>query len=83
MATDLLLTSGMVNSLGTFRLQNSPKKVLVLKEVKIPGIWKKLYHTLIMQLMNMRAIFGMFTQFLHVHMTIYKNITPNIAKGQK
>ena len=29
------------------------------------------------------AIFGMFTQFLHAHMTIYRNFTPNITKGQK
>ena len=41
-------------------------------------IW---YHTLIMALMS--AIFGMFTQFLHAHMKIYKNLTPNIIKGQK
>ena len=31
----------------------------------------------------MSAIFGMFTQFLHVHMIIYKKLTPNITKGQK
>ena len=31
----------------------------------------------------MSAIFGMFTHFLHAHMTIYRNSTPNITKGQK
>ena len=31
----------------------------------------------------MSAIFGMFTQFLHVHITIYRNLTPNTTKGQK
>ena len=31
----------------------------------------------------MSAIFGMFTQFINVHMTIYRNLTPNISKGQK
>ena len=30
-----------------------------------------------------RAIFGMFTQFIYEHMTIYRNMTPNITKGQK
>ena len=31
----------------------------------------------------MRAIFGMFTQFVYAHMTIYRNWTPNITKVQK
>ena len=31
----------------------------------------------------MSAIFGMFTQFLHVHITIYRNMTPNTTNGQK
>ena len=31
----------------------------------------------------MSAIFGMFTQFIYAHMTIYRNLTPNITKGQK
>ena len=31
----------------------------------------------------MSAIFTMFTQFLHAHITIYRNMTPNITKGQK
>ena len=31
----------------------------------------------------MSAIFGMVTHFLHGHMTIYRNMTPNITKGQK
>ena len=31
----------------------------------------------------MRAIFGMFTQFIYAHKTIYRNLTPNITKGQK
>ena len=29
------------------------------------------------------AIFGMFTQFINAHMTIYRNLTPNITKDQK
>ena len=32
---------------------------------------------------RMSAIFGMFTHFLHAHMKIYKNLIPNINKGQK
>ena len=31
----------------------------------------------------MSTIFGMFTQFIYVHMTIYRNLTLNITKGQK
>ena len=32
----------------------------------------------------MSAIFGLFTQFtINAHMTIYRNLTPNITKGQK
>ena len=31
----------------------------------------------------MSAMFGMFTQFLHAHMIIYRNLSPNITKGQK
>ena len=31
----------------------------------------------------MSAIFDMFTQFINEHMTIYRNLTPNITKGQK
>ena len=31
----------------------------------------------------MSALFGMFTQFLHVQITIYRNLTPNTTKGQK
>ena len=31
----------------------------------------------------MSAIFGMFTHFINVHTTIYKNFTPNITKRQK
>ena len=31
----------------------------------------------------MSTIFGMFTQFIYAHMTIYRNLTPNITKGQK
>ena len=30
----------------------------------------------------MSAIFGLFTEFLHAHMTIYWNLTQNITKGQ-
>ena len=31
----------------------------------------------------MIAIFGMFTQNLHVHMKIYRNLTKNLTKGKK
>ena len=31
----------------------------------------------------MSAFFGMFTQFINAHMTIYRNLTSNITKGQK
>ena len=31
----------------------------------------------------MITIFGMFIQFIYEHMTIYRNMTPNITKGQK
>ena len=31
----------------------------------------------------MSTIFGMFIQFIYEHMTIYRNLTPNITKGQK
>ena len=32
----------------------------------------------------MSAIFGMFTQFtINAHMTSYRNLSPNITKGQK
>ena len=31
----------------------------------------------------MSTNFGMFTQFIYEHMTIYRNLTPNITKGQR
>ena len=31
----------------------------------------------------MSTIFGMFTQFIYEHMTINRNLTPNITKGQR
>ena len=31
----------------------------------------------------MSVIFGMYTQFIYAHKTIYRNLTPNITKGQK
>ena len=31
----------------------------------------------------MSVIFGMFIQFIDVQMKIYRNLTPNIIKGQK
>ena len=30
----------------------------------------------------MSASFGMFTEFLHAHMKIYRNLTQNITEGQ-
>ena len=42
MPTDLLLTSGMINSIGTFWPQNSGKSSLVLKGVKAAGNWKNM-----------------------------------------
>ena len=35
------------------------------------------------EILFMSTIFGMFTQFIYAHMTIYRNLTPNITKGQK
>jgi len=31
----------------------------------------------------MCEIFGMFSRFINAHMTISRNMTPNITKGQK
>ena len=31
----------------------------------------------------MSSILCIFTQFIYAHMTIYRNLTPNITKGQK
>ena len=31
----------------------------------------------------MSVIFGMYAQFIYANMTIYRNLTPNITKGQK
>ena len=31
----------------------------------------------------MSTIFGKFTQFLHAHMKIHRNLTQNITKGQE
>ena len=31
----------------------------------------------------MSTNFGMFTQFIYEHITIYRNLTPNIPKGQR
>ena len=31
----------------------------------------------------MSVIFGMYTQFIYAHMTIYRNLTPNTTKGRK
>ena len=31
----------------------------------------------------MSVIFGMYTQIIYAHMTIYRNLNPNITKGQK
>ena len=35
------------------------------------------------EILFMSTIFGMFTQFIYAHMTIYRNLTPNITKVQK
>ena len=32
---------------------------------------------------RMSAIFGLFKEFLHVHMIIYRKLTQNITKDQK
>ena len=31
----------------------------------------------------MSSIFDIFTQIIYAHMSIYRNLTPNITKGQK
>ena len=35
------------------------------------------------EILFMSTIFGMFKQFIYAHMTIYRNLTPYITKGQK
>ena len=35
------------------------------------------------EIIFMSVIFGMYTQFIYAHKTIYRNLTPNITKGQK
>ena len=42
MATDLLLTSGMINLMGTYSPQNTSKSRVVRKGVKTAGIWKNM-----------------------------------------
>ena len=42
MTTDLLLTFGMVNSMGSSSPKKYEKSSLVRKGVKIPGIWKNM-----------------------------------------
>ena len=51
------------------------------KEVKIPGIWKTMISRPNYGMYE--CIFGIFTQFLQAHMTIDRNLTQNITKGQK
>ena len=53
------------------RVKKDPKKV---KNVKIK---------IALEMQFMRAIFGMFTQFIYAHMTLYRKLTQNITKGQK
>ena len=48
---------------------------------KYQAFGEKLYNIVIMVFMS--AIFGMFAQFIYVHMVIYRNLTPNLTKGQK
>ena len=36
-----------------------------------------------LEIQFMSSILCIFTQFIYVHMTIYRNLTPNITKGQK
>ena len=38
---------------------------------------------MLIEISFMTAIFGIFTQFIYAYMTIYRNLTPNITKGQK
>ena len=34
------------------------------------------------EILFMSTFFGLFAQFIYEHMTIYRNLTPNITKGQ-
>merc|ERR1712030_130683 len=57
---------------GQKRVKKGPK--LVKKMVKIKNAHRNTIY---------ECIFGMFTQFINAHMTIYRNLTPNIIKGQQ
>ena len=50
------------------------------KGSKLGKKWYKL--KMLIEIPFMSTIFGMFTQFIYEHMTIYRNLTPNITKGQ-
>ena len=76
-----LLTSGMINSMGTFWLQNAGKVLSLSKGLKIPSICQKLYHTLIVTLMN--AIICMFIKFIWEHRIIDTNLASNKTNSQK
>ena len=67
--------------MGTFWLQNAGKVLSFSKGLKIPSICQKLYHNLIVTLMN--AIICMFIQFICEHMIIDANLASNKTKGQK
>ena len=44
---------------------------------------KKFNLKMLIEIPFMSTIFGMFTQFIYKHMTIYRNLTLNITKGRK
>ena len=54
---------------GSKRVQNRSKNG---KKLKMP-----------IEIPFMSTIFVMFAQFIYIHLTIYRNLTPNITKGQK
>ena len=53
-------------------VKKGPKWVKNGKKLKMP-----------IEISIMSAFFCMFAQFIYVHLTIYRNLTPNITKGQK
>ena len=57
---------------GSKRVKKSPKYVKKLYKLKIPIV-----------IPFMSAIFSTITQFIYVHMTVYRKLTHNITKGQK
>merc|ERR1712055_1263923 len=57
---------------GQKRVKKGPKRVKKLYKLKMP-----------IEIPFMSVIFGMYTQFIYAHMTIYRNLTSKQTKDQK